>query len=124
MGAGRDAGQLADAALHKVGQRLGLGSPRTQQRPVAPAAVPDSPASTTGSSQDLDAAASMPLPGRRSVTAECIIHVRDTSRSRERALWAALCGWTWLLCTCACCSRQHGIAWGCDVACVTFDADT
>ncbi|EIE24259.1 hypothetical protein COCSUDRAFT_65818 [Coccomyxa subellipsoidea C-169] len=63
MGAGRDAGQLADAALHKVGQRLGLGSPRTQQRPVAPAAVPDSPASTTGSSQDLDAAASMPLPG-------------------------------------------------------------
>ena len=62
MGAGRDAGQLADAALHKVGQRLGLGSPRTQRR-VAPPTVPDSPPSTTGSSQDLDAAASLPLPG-------------------------------------------------------------
>ncbi|CAL8462177.1 g1708 [Coccomyxa elongata] len=75
MGAGRDAGQLADAVLHKVGQHLGLGSPRSpkrasaaafphMQQPVAAApAASVSPPSTTGSSQDLDAAASMPLPG-------------------------------------------------------------
>ena len=74
MGASRDAGQLADAALHKVGQHLGLGSPRSpravkaafpdMQQPVAPPpAASVSPPSTTGSSQDLDAAASMPLPG-------------------------------------------------------------
>ncbi|KAK9906578.1 hypothetical protein WJX75_004502 [Coccomyxa subellipsoidea] len=64
MGAGRDAGQLADAALHKVGQRLGLGSPQTQRR-AAPPIVLDSPPSTTGSSQDLNAAASLPLPGEQ-----------------------------------------------------------
>ncbi len=75
MGAGRDAGQLADAVLHKVGQHLGLGSPRSPKRAIAAAfphmqqpvaaapAASVSPPSTTGSSQDLDAAASMPLPG-------------------------------------------------------------
>jgi hypothetical protein len=94
MGAGRDAGQLADAALHKVGQRLGLGSPQTQRR-AAPPIVLDSPPSTTGSSQDLNAAASLPLPGGHTATAAgCNARLYTSNKLANRG--ADLCSRIWV----------------------------
>lgn len=79
---GREAGQMADAALHRmqqVGQRLqGLSpgrSPAAKRAPVAGRmqsedgwqhahAAAEGPASTTASSHDLRSAATIPLPGK------------------------------------------------------------
>ncbi|BDA46042.1 probable nuclear envelope integral membrane protein 1 [Coccomyxa sp. Obi] len=99
MGAGRDAGQLADAALQKVGEHLGLGSPcspkrtavapspHVQQRVAAAPAASESPPSTTGSSQDLDAAASMPLPGDREARPQQNGAYTQTPKAQMQRSW-------------------------------------
>ena len=78
MAAGKDAGRMADAALHSMGRCMGLspnpgavrrvGTPgahtqATQAAPSRQEGPPKEPASDSASSRDLDAAAGVPLPG-------------------------------------------------------------
>ena len=79
LAAGKDASKMADAALHRIGQRLSF-SPRSQPTRTGAALEPDVqpaqsrqarqavqpeqlPTSDRACSIDLDAAAGVPLPG-------------------------------------------------------------
>ena len=94
VAAGKDAGSMADAALHRMGQHLGLSSrAKTLHEQMVPPDVPtaeapeaeafhrtQAPRSTraqqrddllaadTASSMDLDGAAGVPLPGQQDVS--------------------------------------------------------
>ena len=78
MAAGKDAGRMADAALHSMGRCMGLSPRSGAERGVstpgaatqAPQALPSrheqtpkKPASDAASSRELDTAAGVPLPG-------------------------------------------------------------
>ena len=80
MAAGKDAGRMADAALHSMGRCMGLsptsGAMRgvgtegahtqaAQAAPLRHEGPPKDPASDSASSRELDAAAGVPLPGRQ-----------------------------------------------------------
>lgn len=88
MAASKDAGRMADAALHSMGRCMGL-NPRSRVThgvsspgadTQATQAVPPSrreqrskaPASEAASSRELDAAAGLPLPGRPLPQEACV----------------------------------------------------
>ncbi len=86
MAAGKDAGRMADAALHSMGRCMGMsprsgakrgvstpgGDPQAAQTPSRHEQPPKEPASDAASSRELDTAAGVPLPGRPLLQQTCL----------------------------------------------------